>query len=145
LIVDDNPIDVQIIRYALQEENDWPTETAVATDGQEAIDYLLTKVARGLVPRPDLIILDLNLPKREGAEVLQVIQSTPAVADIPVLVLSCYPEDIIRQKALQANVTARGYLTKPSGIEDFAELGSKVRKCCAATQEERLNGRTTTA
>jgi two-component system response regulator len=145
LIVDDNPVDVQIIRYALQEESDWHTETAVAADGQEAIDYLLTKVACGHVPRPNLIVLDLNLPKRDGVEILQLLQLTPALADIPVLILSCYPEDIIRQKVLQANVTAKAYMTKPCGIEDFAELGSKVRKCCAATQERRLNGRTTTA
>lgn len=145
LIVDDNPVDVQIIRYALQEESDWPTETAVAADGQEAIDYLLTKVAGGHVPRPNLIVLDLNLPKRDGVEVLQLMQLTPALADIPVLILSCYPEDVIRQKALQANVAARAYMTKPSGIEDFAELGIKVRKCCAAAQEGRFNGRTTSA
>jgi two-component system, chemotaxis family, response regulator Rcp1 len=142
LIVDDNPVDVQIVRYALQEETDWLTEIVVAMDGQEAIDYLLHKVASGEVRRPDLVILDLNLPKREGTEVLQVMNSTAALADVPVLILSCYPEDVIREKTLQANVAANAYMTKPSGIEEFAELGSKVRKCCA-TQERRLDGRTT--
>jgi CheY-like chemotaxis protein len=141
LIVDDNPVDVQIIRYALREEAAWPTEIAVAADGQEAIDYLLNQVVPGEVLRPDLVILDLNLPKREGTEVLQVMNSTRALADIPVLILSCHPEDVIREKTLQANVAAQAHMTKPSGLEEFAELGSKVRKCCAA-QERRLHGRT---
>lgn len=142
LIVDDNPVDVQIVRYALQEEIDWLTEIVVAEDGQEAIDYLLDKVATGEARRPDVVVLDLNLPKRDGTEVLQIMNSTAALADIPVLILSCYPEDVIREKTLQANVAANAYITKPSGIEEFAELGSKVRKCCAA-QERRLHGRTT--
>lgn len=142
LIVDDNPVDVQIVRYALQEEIDWLTEIVVAQDGQEAIDYLLDKVASGDVRHPDVIVLDLNLPKRDGTEVLQVIKSTPALADIPVLILSCYPEDVIREKTLQANVAANAYITKPSGLDEFAELGNKVRKCCVA-QERRLYGRTT--
>jgi CheY-like chemotaxis protein len=142
LIVDDNPVDVQIVRYALQEEIDWLTEIVVAQDGQEAIDYLLDKVASGDVRHPDVIVLDLNLPKRDGTEVLQVVKSTPALEHIPVLILSCYPEDVIREKTLQANVAANAYITKPSGLDEFAELGSKVRSCCAA-QERRLYGRTT--
>ncbi len=140
--MDDNPVDVQIVRYALQEETDWLTEIVVAVDGQEAIDYLLDKVASGEVRRPDVIVLDLNLPRREGTEVLQVMNSTAALAEIPVLILSCYPEDVIREKTLRANVAADAYMTKPSGIEEFAELSSKVRKCCAA-QERRVHGRTT--
>jgi CheY-like chemotaxis protein len=142
LIVDDNPVDVQIVRYALQEEIDWLTEIVVAQDGQEAIDYLLDRVASGEVRRPDVVILDLNLPKRDGTEVLQVMKATPTLADIPVLILSCYPEDVIREKTLQADVAANAYITKPSGLEEFAELGTKVRKCCTA-QERRLHGRTT--
>jgi chemotaxis family two-component system response regulator Rcp1 len=142
LIVDDNPVDVQIVRYALQEEIDWLTEIVVAQDGQEAIDYLLDKVASGEVRRPDVVVLDLNLPKRDGIEVLQIMKAAPTLAGIPVLILSCYPEDVIREKTLQANVAANAYITKPSGLDEFAELGSKVRKCCVA-QERRLHGRTT--
>jgi CheY-like chemotaxis protein len=132
LVVDDNPVDVQVIRYALQEEAHWPTEMTVANDGQEAIDYLLGGVARGDVPRPDLVILDLNLPKRDGTEVLQLIRTSEVLSGLPVVVLSSYPEEVIRKMAQQANVAAAGYLTKPSGIEEFCELGKKLKRCYEA-------------
>jgi CheY-like chemotaxis protein len=142
LIIDDNPVDVQIIRFALQEETDWPTETTVAADGEEGIDCL-NRVARAEEIRPDLVILDLNLPKQDGTEVLGVMHSTPALIGIPVLILSCYPEEVILKKMVEANVSATAYMSKPSGIDEFAELGSKVRKCCM-TVEGRSRGSSTT-
>ena len=131
LIIEDNPVDVQIIRYALQSETDWHIETAVAVDGEEAIGYLLNEVVSGTVSRPDLVILDVTLPKRDGIEILQAIQSSESLADLTVVVLSSYPESVVREKAAQANVAVRYYLSKPSDVDQFAELGKKLREFCA--------------
>jgi CheY-like chemotaxis protein len=134
LIIEDNPVDARIIRYALQSETGWHIETIVMADGEEAIDYLVKEVACGNVSRPDLVILDVTLPKRDGIEVLQAIQSNESLTDLVVVMLTSYPEDVIREKAARANVAVKHYLSKPSEVGQFAELGRKLRDFCAPDQ-----------
>ena len=128
LLVEDNPIDVRLIRYALREEQTWNTETVVANDGEKAINYLI-EAASDAGKKPDLIILDLNLPKRDGTEVLQLVRSHPDLRLMPVIVLSSSPEDVIRQMVRTAKVEANCYCTKPVGADEFLALGHKLRRC----------------
>jgi len=79
--------------------------------------------------RPDLIILDLNLPKRDGAEVLQVIRTTDELRSLPVVVLSSSPMDVMKSKLHKAKVEANCYLTKPADLDEFLALGKRFR-CC---------------
>ena len=125
LLVEDNPVDVRLIRFALREEKLWETETMVANDGERAIDFLLQNGNSNV----DLVILDLNLPKRDGTEVLQVIRSTHELSKLPVIVLSSSPEDVIKAKVRNANVEANCYFTKPVGAKEFLDLGQRLWTC----------------
>jgi CheY-like chemotaxis protein len=123
LIIEDNPVDVRLVRYALSKNEDWPVELSVAEDGEKALNLLKTN------PLPDLIILDLNLPKISGPEVLQWIRSTEATRDLPVAVVSSSPMDVIRSKVTGAQVDANCYFTKPMDVESFLQLGRSLGEC----------------
>ena len=129
LIVEDNPVDAEMVEQALQEEQSWATETMLADDGEKAIELLLEHDGRPMQQRPDLIILDLNLPKRDGAEVLQVIRTMDELRGLPVVVLSSSPMDVMKNKLHKANVEANCYLTKPTDLDEFLALGKQFR-CC---------------
>ena len=129
LIIEDNPVDAQMVEYALQEEQSWTTEITLADDGEKAIELLLEHHRRPMQQRPDLVILDLNLPKRDGAEVLQVIRTTDALRNLPVVVLSSSPMDVMKSKLRKANVEANCYFTKPADLDEFLALGKRFR-CC---------------
>jgi CheY-like chemotaxis protein len=129
LLIEDNPIDVRLMRYALQQEKDWATDVTVAADGEKAIALLLVAAELGGEEMPDLVILDLNLPKRDGTEVLQTIRSVKALADLPVAVVSSSPMDVIRGKVASANVSANCYFTKPMDVDAFMALGKELHGC----------------
>ncbi|MBV9081478.1 MAG: response regulator [Acidobacteriaceae bacterium] len=140
LVVEDNPVDVHMLNYAFEEQNTWPVETTVAQDGETAIN-LLRKASSSGVGKPDFIILDLNLPKRDGTEVLQTIRATRELRQVPVAVLSSSPRDVIHGKLSEAEVTANGYFTKPMDVDEFIALAEKLRLCyemnCCAESKTR--------
>lgn len=133
LIVEDNPIDVRLLKYALTVEKDWPTEVVVAADGEKAFEYI-DACARGEAKRPDLMTLDLNLPRRLGSEVLQKLRETVGVADLPVAVVSSAPLEVIRRTLADAGVQADACFEKPLGLDEFAALGKKLRACLARSK-----------
>ncbi len=119
LMVEDNPGDVQLTREAL-EDCKMCNHLHVVEDGEQAIDFLKRTGDFGDSPRPDLIILDLNLPKKDGREVLQEIKSDDELKTIPVVVLttSKSEEDVLKSYKLHANC----YITKPIELEQFIEV-----------------------
>ena len=134
LLVEDNPIDVRLIRYALEQEQNWATDMTIAEDGEEAIS-LLTEGASSVVraKRPDFVILDLNLPKRDGTEVLQAIRYHKELQNLPVAIVSSSPTDVIRGKMMDANVHANWYFTKPMDADSFIALGKALHDCYRTT------------
>ncbi len=117
LLVEDNPDDVEITRRAFRKGR-VANDLHVVRDGQEALDFLYRKGDFGIdTPRPDLILLDLNLPKVNGIEVLQKIKSRDGLSTIPVIVLtiSGREEDIIKSYELAANT----YIEKPVEFDKF--------------------------
>ncbi|MEU5950952.1 response regulator [Streptomyces sp. NPDC047525] len=116
LLVEDDPGDELMTREAF-EDNKIRNKLHVARDGEQALDFLYQRGAYTEVPRPDLILLDLNLPKYDGRQVLQKIKSDPDLKDIPVVVLttSAAEEDILRSYKLHANA----YVTKPVDLDQF--------------------------
>lgn len=116
LLVEDDPGDELMTREAF-EDNKISNRLHVVRDGEEALDFLYRRGAHAEAPRPDLILLDLNLPKYDGREVLQVVKSDADLATIPVVVLttSSAEEDILRSYALHANA----YVTKPVDLDQF--------------------------
>jgi chemotaxis family two-component system response regulator Rcp1 len=117
LLIDDNPADVRMVREGLKEALP-DARLSVAADGVEAIRFLRREGHHSRAPRPDLIILDLRLPKKSGFDVLVEIKQDPALANIPVVVQSSSeaPIDIQRAYSLHANC----YITKPAGFDEFS-------------------------
>jgi CheY-like chemotaxis protein len=116
LLVEDNPGDVRLTMEALK-EGKVRNNLNVVTDGVEALAFLRRHGKYGDAPQPDLILLDLNLPKKDGREVLGEIKLDEALKRIPVVVLttSRAEEDILRSYNLHANC----YITKPVDLERF--------------------------
>jgi CheY-like chemotaxis protein len=124
LIIEDNPADVRLLSLALESVQDWATETIVAVDGEDAINYPLHPETS----KPDFVILDLNLPKRGGLEVLQVIRITNGLYGLPVVVFSSSSEDVLRTKMQQAKLEAEYCLTKRVGVDEFLSVGPALRR-----------------
>jgi CheY-like chemotaxis protein len=116
LLVEDNPGDVRLTQEALREAP-IPVNLSVATDGVEAVDFLRRRGKYQGAPRPDLILLDLNLPRKTGPEVLCEIKSDPDLKRIPVLIMTTSREPSDVQKAYSLN--ANCYITKPIQLDDF--------------------------
>ncbi len=119
LLVEDNPGDVDLTREALDDAK-VANRLHVVDDGAKAMEFLYRRGGFAGVPRPDIILLDLNLPKKDGREVLADIRQDPALAEIPVVVLttSQAEEDIFRAYRLHANC----YITKPVDLEQFLKV-----------------------
>ena len=116
LLVEDDPGDELITREAF-EHNKLKNRLHVAHDGEEGLNYLYRRGEFADAPRPDLILLDLNLPKYDGRQLLEKIKSDPELAQIPVVVLttSSAEEDILKSYKLHANA----YVTKPVDLDQF--------------------------
>lgn len=118
LLIEDSPSDVRLVQEALK-ENSMTVRMTVAHDGIEAMDYL-HEAERGKVSRPDLVLLDLNLPRKNGREVLAEVKGSPSLRQIPVVVMtsSRADEDIQQAYALNANC----YITKPADLQDYVKV-----------------------
>jgi CheY-like chemotaxis protein len=128
LLVEDNPADVQITQRALRDSG-VPVQLIVVRDGQEAIDYLLREGVRGQEPSwraPDLVLLDLNLPRLSGREVLERLRATTRFRAVPVVVLttSSRPEDVRDMYAAGANT----YIEKPQDFARFVEVLRTIQR-----------------
>lgn len=123
LLVDDDPGDTLMIREAFA-DNKVRNELACVADGVEAMEYLRREGVHANAARPDLILLDLNLPRMDGREVLAEIKNDPQLATIPVVVLttSHAEEDVLRSYQLHANA----YVTKPVDFERFIQVVRQI-------------------
>ena len=119
LLVEDNPGDVRLIQEALRDGKVW-NNPHVVTDGEAALDFVYRRGTFTDAPRPDMILLDLNLPKKDGREVLATIKGDPELKRIPVVVLttSKEEEDVLRAYNLAANC----YVTKPVEFDQFMKV-----------------------
>jgi chemotaxis family two-component system response regulator Rcp1 len=124
LLVEDNPGDVRLTEEALRDSK-VQNKLYVARDGMEATAFLRREGKYANAPHPDLILLDLNLPKKDGPEVLAEIKEDPALKHIPVVILtsSKAEEDIIKTYNLHANC----YITKPIDLEQFMTVVNSIR------------------
>lgn len=123
LLVEDDPGDVMIAREALHAAR-LATRLDVVSDGVRAMDYLRRKGEYTEAERPDLILLDLNLPRMSGHEVLAEVKADPKLRRIPIVVLttSCSAADVSKSYDLHANV----YVSKPVDFHDFAAVVKQI-------------------
>jgi two-component system response regulator len=128
LLVEDNPADVKITQRALKESG-LPVDLIVVRDGQEAVDYLLRMGPHAAAAdwrSPDLILLDINLPRLTGREVLERLRGTPALKTVPVVVLttSNRQEDVQEMYACGANT----YIEKPQDFHRFVQVLQTIHR-----------------
>jgi CheY-like chemotaxis protein len=125
LLVEDNPGDVRLTQEAIREAK-IRNRLNVVTDGEEAVAYVRRQGNFADQPRPDLILLDLNLPKKDGREVLKDLKSDPDLHRIPVVVLtsSAAEQDILSTYDLYANA----YVTKPVDLEQFMHVVTSIQE-----------------
>ena len=123
LLVEDSPGDVRLTREAFKDAR-VHINLHVAVDGTDAMAFLRRQGEHANVPRPDLILLDLNLPKKDGREVLEEIKESPALKSIPVVILttSASEADILQSYRLHANC----YITKPVDLAGFLEVVKSI-------------------
>jgi two-component system response regulator len=125
LLVEDNPGDVELTREALDDAK-VANRLSVVDDGADAVDFLCRRGKFKDAPRPDIILLDLNLPKKDGRQVLSEIKADADLAQIPVVVLttSQAEEDILRAYQLHANC----YITKPVDFNQFLRIVATIEE-----------------
>jgi CheY-like chemotaxis protein len=122
LLVEDNPGDVDLTRECLESSSN---RVHVAQDGIEALRFMRKQGPHQYAPRPDLVLLDLNLPRKDGRHVLAEVKADPDLRAIPVVVLtsSQTEQDVCRAFELHAN----GFFTKPMGLDPYMELMGVIR------------------
>jgi chemotaxis family two-component system response regulator Rcp1 len=123
LLVEDDPADVRMTQEALKWAG-FDYRLHVVTDGVEAIEYLYRTQRRADAPRPDVVLIDLNLPKANGHEVLLEIKSNDELRDIPVVVLTSSQAHRDRQLSYQAD--ADWFVTKPTGLDAYADAMKRI-------------------
>ena len=123
LLVEDSPGDVRLTRDALDEANT-TINLHVATDGVEAMQFLRQEGGHAGAPHPDLVLLDLNLPRMDGREVLAQVKADDRLKTIPIIILttSDAEADIVKSYQLQANC----YLSKPVQLDAFESLVKSI-------------------
>lgn len=123
LLVEDNPADIRLTQEAFKTTR-IPNQLHIVRDGAEAMAYLEQTGRFANVPRPDMILLDLNLPKKDGREVLALIKQSPEYKQIPVVILttSREEEDITHTYNHHANC----FITKPAGLDEFLEVVKSI-------------------
>jgi len=125
LLIEDNPGDVRLTREALKEAK-VHNNLSVVNDGLDAMSFLRREGRFAQAPRPDLVLLDLNMPRKDGREVLAEVKADPDLRRIPVVVLttSKAEEDILRSYDLHAN----SYVTKPVDFEQFMKVVRSIEE-----------------
>lgn len=119
LLIEDNPGDIRLIQEAFKDSKIL-NKLEIVTDGEQALDFLYCRGEYTGAGRPDIILLDLNLPKKSGMEILSEIKSEPSLVTIPVVILTASKEEekILRSYELNANC----YVTKPVDLDQFVDV-----------------------
>ncbi len=129
LVVEDNKSDVFLLREAIQAAG-VPADLHVASDGEQAFDFINQTDVNESEPGPSLVLLDLNLPKRTGIEVLEHLKQSPKCRDTRVLIVTS--SDSEQDRANTAKLGVDGYFRKPSGYDAFMKIGEVVKNLLAA-------------
>ena len=121
LLVEDNPGDVRLIEEAFS-DGDITNTLHTVTDGQAALDFIARRGEYEDVPRPDIVLLDLNLPKVDGEDVLHEIKHHPELDDVPVIALTGLNEELIESRDLDHDADEDAVLKKPVDPGEFVEV-----------------------
>jgi CheY-like chemotaxis protein len=121
LIVDDSPGDVRLIEEAFH-DGDINNNLHIVKDGQQALNFIHQRGDYEDAPQPDIVLLDLKLPRVDGEDVLHEIKHHPELGDVPVIILTGLDEDLIESRDLDDDADKDGVLKKPIDPDEFVEL-----------------------
>jgi CheY-like chemotaxis protein len=126
LLVDDNYADIRLVQEGFKEDNMVPYNLHIAKDGIEALEFLHQEGKFNEAPRPDIILLDLNMPRKGGREVIEDIKNTPELKYIPIIVLTSNERDadILNLYELGAN----SYIVKPVDSDKFIQVIKSLKQ-----------------
>jgi len=124
VLVEDAEPDVILVREAL-EQSGLEFDLRVLDDGEQGVDFVENMDRDATITRPHLFLLDLNLPKKSGGQILERVRQSPTCGQVPVVILTS--SDSHKDKAQAANLKATGYFRKPSRLDEFMKLGPYVR------------------
>ena len=125
LLVEDNEGDILLTTEAMKEFK-LPYVLQTLRDGNEAIEFLVAEAQKNVKNLPDLILLDVNLPKKNGHEVLQTVKNHPDLRHIPIIMLTTSSSDVDILRAYQEH--ANCYIIKPLEVNDFLNVTSKIEE-----------------
>jgi len=128
LLVEDNKIDARLTRLALERMTNWPCTIEVLDDGEKAVKFLQRDSAYSRAAKPDLVILDLNLPKCDGTEVLQFIRASADLRNLLVFIFSSSPVHVAEDRVGSAHVKADGYFEKPNEMSTYFSIAAQIRE-----------------
>jgi CheY-like chemotaxis protein len=137
-LAEDNPADVYLLKEALGIEAGACVTVIVAQDGEEALDFVYQRGRFTATEVPDLIVLDLNLPKSDGSDVLRSIRESDRLGRTPVVVLTS--SDSPRDRAAAERLGANCYITKPSDLDAFLALGGRLLSFAAPRKDRASAG-----
>jgi two-component system, chemotaxis family, response regulator Rcp1 len=123
-LVEDNPADIFFVRTALRSEG-IDSDVLVAQDGEKAIAFVETTDSDPEARCPKVILLDLNLPRTSGMEVLRCVKRSARFSDVPVIIVTS--SDAATDRAEAASLGANGYFLKPQNLDEYMKLGSIVK------------------
>lgn len=133
MLVEDNPADVGLVREALY-EHEVRYNLTVLTDGERAVE-LIDRLDREQMNCPDLVLLDLKLPKKGGFEVLQRMRTSVQCAHVPVVILTS--SNAQEDRALAAKLGVTKYIRKPDRLDEFLKVGGVLKEILTGTDDDR--------
>jgi two-component system, chemotaxis family, response regulator Rcp1 len=125
IMVEDNPVDVYLVRWVLT-AHELPYELQVIDNGDHALNYVNQLAQQEHLRSPTIMLLDLNLPQRDGREILRQIKAIPQVADIRVVIVTGSNNPTDRRETLALGADA--YFTKPNHLNEFMQLGDLIKQ-----------------
>lgn len=137
VLVEDAEPDVLLVREAL-EQSGLEFELKVFDDGEQGVAFVDTMDEDDTLKRPHLFLLDLNLPKKTGRQILERVRQSPRCGQIPVVILTS--SDSQKDKAQAADLNATGYFRKPSRLDEFMKLGPYVRDLLTRNGQSEAEG-----
>jgi CheY-like chemotaxis protein len=130
IMVEDNPVDVSLVRWVLN-AHELSHTLHVIDHGDHALNYIHQLAHEEPLRSPTIMLLDLNLPQRDGREILRQIKSTPAVADIRVVIVTGSTNPTDRRETLALGADA--YFAKPNHLNEFMQLGDLIKQLACGT------------
>jgi DNA-binding response OmpR family regulator len=128
VLAEDNPADVMLVREAIQ-MHALPIDLKVIQDGQQAFEFIEESESDDCTPSPELLILDLNLPRRDGQQILKRARQSSKYNQVPIVIITS--SDSPRDRAETERLGANRYFRKPSNFDEFMKLGEVLREVLA--------------